>query len=259
MDKMQNVNNSHQAEPRKHQGVLQIMLVIAVLAAGIMANHLLSNNQAASGIQIAGNQSASVSVIRPQISDAQITLDETGTVQVRNSIELSPQVTGRVVYVSESLASGGTFKQNEVLFRLEDTDYKTNLERAKADLSARLADLRVEQSEADIAKKEWNLINPTEPVPANVAREPQLERARAAVNSAEAMLADAQLDLERTKFSLPFDGRILATTIEIGQNLIEASHMVKHTTLLALKYQYLLQPQCCRHFTLRLAEMRRFG
>ncbi|MDP5137460.1 efflux RND transporter periplasmic adaptor subunit [Rheinheimera baltica] len=220
MDKMKNVNNIHQAEPRKHHGLLQVILVIAVLAAGIISNHLLSNNQAASGIQIAGNQSASVIVIRPELSDTQITLDETGTVQVRNSIELSPQVTGRVVYVSESLASGGTFKKNEVLFRLEDTDYKTNLERAKADLSARRADLRVEQSEADIAKKEWNLINPTEPVPANVAREPQLERARAAVNSAEAILADAQLDLERTKFSLPFDGRILATTIEIGQNLI---------------------------------------
>jgi RND family efflux transporter MFP subunit len=220
MDNQQNVKNNYQPEPHKYQGMLQIILVIAVLAAGIIANNLLSNNQAPSGIHIAGNQSASVSVVRPQVSDTQITLDETGTVQVRNSIELSPQVTGRVVYVSESLASGGTFKQNQVLFRLEDTDYKTNVERAKADLSARLADLRVEQSEADIAKNEWNLINPTEPVPANVAREPQLERARAAVNSAEAILADAQLDLERTKFSLPFDGWILSTSIEIGQNLI---------------------------------------
>lgn len=220
----QNTNDNNQAEPRQinrnGQGVLQVILVIAVLVAGIIANQLLSNNQAASVIQAVGAQFAAVGVIKPQIRDTQIILDETGTVQVRNSIELSPQVTGRVVYVSESLASGGTFKQNEVLFRLEDSDYRAIVERAKADLSARRADLRVEQSEADIAKQEWSLINPGLPVPANVAREPQLERAQAAVSSAEATLADAQLDLERVKFSLPFDGRILSTSIEVGQNLI---------------------------------------
>ncbi|MEO1018229.1 MAG: efflux RND transporter periplasmic adaptor subunit [Pseudomonadota bacterium] len=158
-------------------------------------------------------------VVQPLVRDTQIRLNETGTVQVRNSIDLSPQVSGRVISVNPALASGGRFGAGEVLFRLDDADYRANIERANADLAARQADLEVERAEAEIARREWALVRPNEPIPENVAREPQLARAEAAVRSAEAAIADARLDLSRVTFSLPFEGRILSTTIEVGQNL----------------------------------------
>jgi len=201
-------------------GILQLGLVFGVLAAGLITNRVLSNQSIAPQIRAAGRQIVSVFTVIPDVRDIQIRLRETGTVQVRNAIDLSPQVGGRVVSVNPALASGGAFNAGEVLFRLDDSDYRAAIERANVDLSARQADLQTEQAEAAIARREWELVRPGEPIPSNVAREPQLNRAQSAVRSAEAALADARLDLSRVSFSLPFDGRILTTTIEVGQNLM---------------------------------------
>lgn len=211
---------SHNHRKNKRDGILQVGMVAGVLIAGLLANRILSNSQPAPSLNASGSSIAVVQVAQPQIGDTQVKIDETGTVQVRNTIELSPQVTGRVVYVSSTLASGGKFNQGDVLFKLDDADYQANVERAQADLTSRQADLKVEQAEADVAKREWEMVNPGQPIPENVAREPQLERANAAVRAAEAALDDAQLDLARVSFSLPFDGRVLSTSIEIGQNLM---------------------------------------
>lgn len=201
-------------------GFLQVTLVVGVLVAGFVANRILSSAPTAPQIRATGAASAAVTLVQPDIGDTRIRLIETGTVQVRNSIELSPQVSGRVVWVNPALATGGTFRRGEVLFRLDDADYRAAIDRAAADLAARQADLQVERAEADISRREWNLVNPGEPVPSNVAREPQLARAEAAVRSAETALADARRNLARVNFSLPFDGRVQATAVEIGQNLL---------------------------------------
>lgn len=201
-------------------GLLQVILVVGVLAAGLAANVVLSNMSTAPQIRASGAVGAAAIIVQPDIGDTQIRLLETGTVQVRNSIELTPQVGGRVVWVNPALAAGGAFKAGDVLFRLDPADLRAAIDRASADLAARQADLQVEQAEADIARREWALVNPGEPVPANVAREPQLARAEAAVRSAQTALADAQRNLSRVNFTLPFDGRVQATAIEVGQNLI---------------------------------------
>ncbi len=204
----------------ERDGVLQVMMVVAVLVAGLIANHVLSSGPAIPQIRADGADTVQVDVVQPEVRDTEVRLHETGTVQARNAIDLSPQVSGRVEWVSAALAGGGAFDEGEVLFRLDDDDYQAGVERAQADLLARQADLRVEQAEADVARQEWQIVSPGEPVPPNVAREPQLARAQAAVRSAEAALADARLDLSRVAFTLPFKGRVLSTSIEVGQNLI---------------------------------------
>lgn len=201
-------------------GVLQVALVFGVLAAGLIANRVLSNTSTAPQIRAESDASLVVTVMAPEIRDTRVRLRDTGTVQVRNSIELSPQVGGRVVWVNPALASGGTFRKGEVLFRLDDADYRASIDRTEADLAARRADLQVERAEADIARREWEIVNPGEPIPPNVAREPQLARAEAAVRSAETALADARRNLSRVDVSLPFNGRVQATAEEVGQNLM---------------------------------------
>ncbi len=208
------------AGKNRRNGILQVILVFGVLAAGVIANRVLSNVPTAPQIRAAGTATLVVRVVQPEVRDTELRLRETGTVQVRNSVELSPQVSGRVVQVNPALAPGGTFAAGEVLFRLDDADYRAAIDRARADLAARQADLEVERAEAEIARREWELVNPGEPIPSNVAREPQLARAESAVRSAETALVDAQRDLSRVNFSLPFDGQVQATSVEVGQNLM---------------------------------------
>jgi RND family efflux transporter MFP subunit len=215
----QNVAAAPAAESGRRDGILQVVLVVGVLIAGLIANVVLSRGASEPQIRVTGTDAVVVDVVQPDIRDTPIRIVETGTLQVRNDINLSPQVSGRVVAVSPNLASGGYFRAGEVLFRLDDADYRSALNRAQAEVSAARADLRVERAEAEVARREWSMVYPGEEVPPLVAREPQISRAEAAVQAAESALADARLGLSRVEFSLPFDGRILATTIKVGQNL----------------------------------------
>ena len=200
-------------------GWLQIILVIGVLMAGLAVNAILSSTSTAPRQQVTGSSTIPVEVIRPRIEDKPFKVSGSGVIQSRNAIELSPEVSGRVVAVSPNLASGGSFEAGDVLFRLDDASLNAVLEQSQADLSSAEADLRVEQAEAAVAIEEWELVYSGEPVPPLVAREPQISQAEAAVQSAKAALEEAQLDLSRVNFSLPFSGRIVSTTIEVGQNL----------------------------------------
>lgn len=201
------------------RGLIQVGLVAGTLAAGLGLNAILSTGSSAPQIKAAGPVLLSVQVIRPEAQASPLKVSEHGTVEVRNAIELSPQVAGRVVYVSPNLASGGSFKAGEVLFRIDDADIRAALRRASAEVSAAQADLMVERAEAELAWREWEMVNPGQTIPPLVAREPQTARAEAAVEVAEAALADAQLRLSRVEVRMPFDGRVLATSVDVGQTL----------------------------------------
>lgn len=201
------------------RGVLQIALVLGALIVGVALNYALVRTGETPAARASNTVAPLVDVIQPKVSDVPLRIQESGTVVARNSIQLSPQVGGRVTSVSPNLASGGFFEAGEVLFELDAADYLAAVNRALAERSAALADLSVERAESAVARKEWSLVHPDEPIPDLVARVPQIARAEAALESAEAALADAELDLSRVRFSLPFSGRVLSTTIEVGQNL----------------------------------------
>lgn len=219
-----NSQSVEQTEDIKTQisGWLQIVLVVGVLVAGLAVNAVLSSSRTAPHQKIVGANTIPVEVISPVIEDKPFRISGSGVIRSRNAIDLSPEVSGRVVEVSPNLASGGVFTKDEVLFRLDDASLNAALERSLADLSSAQADLRVERAEASVAIEEWRLVNPGEDVPPLVAREPQISQAEAAVRSAIAALDDARLDLSRVNYSLPFSGRIVSTTIEVGQNLSAA-------------------------------------
>lgn len=197
-------------------GVLQLVLVVGVLIAAFALNRLLVASNPGNTAQGAPVLSALVEVIHPRETSQSITIKETGTIEPRAELTISPQVGGRIKTVSESLAAGGAFKTGETLFTIDQEDFRLRLRQAKADLRTATSNLALEQAEADSAIREWNLINPGEPVPPLVGREPQLAQAQASIEVADAAIADAKLALNRTRFSFPFDGRVLATTLQPG-------------------------------------------
>jgi RND family efflux transporter MFP subunit len=219
MNQMEGGDVTSTQSNEERTGRLQIILVAAVLVAGFAANVILSNTGSAPRQKAKGNAALLVEVIEPIIEDTRVSITETGVIRARNSIALSPQVSGRVIEVSPNLASGGSFEAGDTLFRIDPADYLAAVEQMRAEVARVEADLQVEMAEAQVAKDEWNLIHPGEPIPDLVARAPQISQRKAAVQSAKANLADAELQLTRVAFSLPFDGRITSTTIEIGQFL----------------------------------------
>ena len=160
-----------------------------------------------------------VSVVQPEPTTAQVSVEATGSVAVRNRVGLVPEVSGRVVSVSPALRAGGSFAAGDELLRIDPSEFQLALDQAKADLSVARSKLRLQQAESEAARINYGLVHPDKPVPALVAKIPQVEQRQAEVAAAEARVAIATLQLERTRFSLPFAGKITTTTAEVGQVL----------------------------------------
>ena len=139
-----------------------------------------------------------------------------GTVSPRTEISLFPEVPGRVVWISPSMADGGFFETNEVLLKIDPRDFKLEITQAKLQVARAELQLAREDAEAEVARKEWKSLGLEKPSPLTL-REPQLAEARALVESARASLRKTELDLERTELRAQFSGRVRQKMVDIGQ------------------------------------------
>lgn len=159
----------------------------------------------------------SVEVDTLKAADYALKIRSYGRVNALRQSELSSQVAGRVVYVAESMRSGGFFEKGEVLVKIEDTDYQAQLQVAYASLVQAEQNLAEEQALAQQAKEDWRRLGNQGEASALVMREPQLAAAQAQFESAKANYQLAQVNLQRTQIVAPYQGRVLTKNVDIGQ------------------------------------------
>lgn len=144
-----------------------------------------------------------------------------GTVQAARQVRVQPQVAGRLVSISDELVPGGFVKKGDVLARIEAIDYRLNIKEREMAVEDARARLEVEKGQQVIAKKEWELFKDAGEVkgsdPSLALRKPQLKMAQLAVESAEARLQRARLDLRRTTVRAPFNAIVQSESVEVGQ------------------------------------------
>ena len=159
------------------------------------------------------------------VRDARITVEGYGTVRARTTVQLAPQVAGRVVYVAPSLVSGGTIREGQTLVRVDPEDYRNAVEQARAEVARQEVEVLRAQQQRQIAQEEIRRFEQREgidvPAPeseagALAANLPQFRAAEAALQSARARLADAQLQLDRTSVTAPFTGRVQSKQVGEG-------------------------------------------
>ena len=139
-----------------------------------------------------------------------------GTISPRREIDLIAEVSGKVISVSPNFAAGGFFDDTDQLVKIDDSDYGFQLIRAKAKVADSAQLLATEKGRALQAKREWRELGSVE---ANdlFLRKPQLASAEASLRAAEADQGEAELNLQRTSISAPFNGRVRETMVDLGQ------------------------------------------
>jgi RND family efflux transporter MFP subunit len=154
-----------------------------------------------------------VIVVDPQ--PIQLSVHSQGTVVPNTESELIPEVSGRVVWMSPSLVTGGYFQQGEVLLRLEPGDYKSGLKRARSNVTRT-------QAEFEHARFEYQRLKSLEN--RQLVSRSQLENSLRAYRVAEATTQDAKAvfeqanrDLQRTAIKAPFNGLVRREAVDIGQ------------------------------------------
>jgi len=151
---------------------------------------------------------------------APLAVSAAGTARPRAEIDLSPQVGGRVEYVSPNFVSGGRVQAGELLVRIEAADYQNRVAQAEAQVAQDRVALLQAEEEARIAEAEFRRFQARQgttgqPSPLTL-REPQLNAARAALARSEAQLADAALALSRTEITASFDGVVRSESADVG-------------------------------------------
>ena len=156
-----------------------------------------------------------VRVVEIQPKSVQLKVNSQGSVMPSTESQLIPEVSGKVSWISPNLVAGGYFDNQEILIRVDDTDYKTKLDRAQANLT---------RAEAEQQHNEFEYRRMQSLVKRNLVSRSQLENALRAFRVAEASLQDAtanfnqaEQDLSRTQIKAPFAGLVRAENVDIGQ------------------------------------------
>lgn len=209
------------SETKKSSTALKIILPILILVIGVVAFKMLGNLKKAPQRQKPPQLGILVDVMDLQAKAHQVSVHATGTVAAEQEIALVPEVSGKVVWLSPQLVSGGLFKRGETLLKVEASDYQLAVEKARADIARAEVALRTEQEKARVAMQEWQRIElPDKGVPGPlVTHEIQLQQEQANLAAVRANLKQAELNLQRTALLAPFDGRIRQEQVDLGQYL----------------------------------------
>lgn len=159
--------------------------------------------------------------VAPLKADTQtVALQATGTVEPAVEITLRARVAGEITETAPEFIDGGTFKQGELMLKIDPVDYRLALEQKKAALAEAEYQLQLEKGQGDVAAREWELIGASaESTAADrelALRVPHLKYRAAKLEAAKAELENAQLDLARTEVRAPFNAVVVERRAELG-------------------------------------------
>jgi len=165
-------------------------------------------------------ETPSLSVVVSTVEDAEIEWKTRfqGEVRAKTAISLVSQVNGKVTTISSAFTEGGIFSTDDTLLSIERADYLVAVESAKATVAEAEVNLEIEFAKSDVRKKQWKELGTStakaSPLQLNY---PQVAQAKARLKAARAELHRAELDLERTRISVPFNGRVKEKFVGAGQ------------------------------------------
>jgi membrane fusion protein, multidrug efflux system len=182
---------------------------------------------------------AQVTVSKPLVREVDTRIGLLGQFSAINRVELRAQVGGTLTEIG--FQDGQIVRQGDLLFVIDPRPYEIKLARANALLQTASARLALATSELGRAQSlQRNSFATPETVDQRTAEQ---NSAQAAIDDAKAQIRDAQLDLEYTRITAPFTGRIGARLVSIG-SLIAGSRAGSSpstllTTLVSLDPIYL--------------------
>jgi len=159
--------------------------------------------------------STTIRAIEVKKQSLQMEVRSQGTVLPQIQSELIPEVSGRVKWISASLAAGGFFNKGDTLVTLDDTDHRAQVHLSRA---------RLERSAAEFEHANFELKRMQTLVRDRLTSQSSLETslrsqriARAAKTEARISLEQAQRDLARTQLKAPYTGFVRTKRIDVGQ------------------------------------------
>jgi RND family efflux transporter MFP subunit len=179
----------------------RILTIAGILAAALAATLIMSSLRPEPPKKDEDNLELLVDVMTLETMQASFQISSQGTVRPRTETALSAEISGTIVSISPKFVAGGVFAANEVLLRIDPSNYAVAVDQAEAVLNQR-------QIEYDGASKLRSQ---------GYRAESEYASALAALATAKADLTRAQRNLERTYIRLPYAGMVRSKEADLGQ------------------------------------------
>ncbi len=196
------------------------LLLRSLLPVGILAAGWWGFSQLSQKIEQPPPPAKQVRTLRTRVQelepiDYQVVVETNGVVQAHNRVMLTAEVSGVVTKVYPWFEVGAYFAKGDVLLEIDPRDYQTALSMAESRLESAKSALKLAKlvEERKLRLVATNAVSRAEVDVALATR----EQAEADVKIAKTELEQATLNLERTRVLAPFDGRVLAQSIGLGQ------------------------------------------
>ncbi len=152
-----------------------------------------------------------------------------GEVHPEHEVALQPRVSGSVLETTEALEPGNLVDRNELLLRLDPADFALTVEQRKAELEEARAQLQLEEGNQVVARQEYEMLDKSvsDEEKALMLRQPQMKQAMARVASAQSALAQARLNLERTRLRAPFEAVVLERGVSRGAQVASTTTVAR--------------------------------
>lgn len=189
---------------------------LAILSVGVGAFVLLLRTGPEAAKKQSVEEPTGVEVHEVEMEEVPLSLATQGVVEADRVTVLASEVGGRVIEVMEGFKAGGEFAEGGVMLKIDPADYRAAEAAAESSLAGAAEQLALEKARAVQGRRDWERLGRGGEPDELVLRVPQLERARAALSSAEAALERAKRDLERTVLRAPYACRVRSTRSELG-------------------------------------------
>jgi RND family efflux transporter MFP subunit len=212
------------AHPRRRWGaVAAIAIFIAVL--GIAGEHYWAGGEQTP----APPPPPQVTVSRPLQMAVQPTGQFLGQFSAVDSVELRAQVGGTLTAIQ--FRDGQIVHKDDPLFLIDPRPFKIELEQALAQLQT--AQAKEALSEAELWRAQQLKRTDFGTAESVDQRDADKRSSQAAIQTADAAISNAELDLEYSRITAPFTGRIGAHLVSVGSLVSGSRGGTSPTTLLA--------------------------
>lgn len=218
------MSETGQSRPRRRwlSVLLNTVLSLAFLAGSAAAVWLIYRTEpTAQQIDSKRKSAALVETLTVRRDTFEPRLGVLGTVQPVQDIVLSPRIRGQVIELSPSFVPGGMVRQGDMLLHIDPADFENAVSVRQSELEQVEADWKIEEGRSKLAKQELELLGDSIGGinRALVLREPQTASLESQLSASRAALQRAQLDLQRTRLTAPFDAQVLRRMVNVGSQV----------------------------------------
>lgn len=199
-------------EPRLGNPVFAWMLLLPLLLSSV------SCGRGSVQAQSAAFPPPLVSVAKAKVQDVPRYLDEIGRNTAFESVNLMPQVSGRVT--ERRFQDGENLKKGQILFIIDPSPFKAQLDSAKANLAQ--AEAALELAKVQFARDQELVGTRAISKQDYDTKKSTVDQSEAQVEAAKAAIETAQINLDYCYIHSPIDGRAGARLVDVG-NVVQGN------------------------------------